>query len=120
MREPCDQAARTRALSDLQTTFLVEAGAGTGKTRLLVERFVSCLLACGSVRRVVAITFTDKAAGELRLRVRARLRSLVERSEPRSERWCVLRVRRQSSVGHAHVPRLPSGFYSGYLISVIW
>lgn len=91
MREPCDQAARTRALSDLQTTFLVEAGAGTGKTRLLVERFVSCLLACGSVRRVVAITFTDKAAGELRLRVRARLRSLVERSEPRSERWCVLR-----------------------------
>ena len=78
MREPCDQAVRERAVHHLDTTFLVEAGAGTGKTHLLVDRYVSCLLDCGSIRRVVAITFTEKAAGELRLRIRGHLRGLVD------------------------------------------
>ena len=86
MREPCDQSVRERAVHDLGTTFLVEAGAGTGKTHLLVDRYVSCLLACGSIRRVVAITFTEKAAGELRLRIRAQLRSLVDAADRFADR----------------------------------
>jgi ATP-dependent exoDNAse (exonuclease V) beta subunit len=56
----------------------VEAGAGTGKTAALVDRYLALVLAGRSVERIVAITFTDKAAAELRDRVRqgleARLR----------------------------------------------
>jgi ATP-dependent exoDNAse (exonuclease V) beta subunit len=86
MREPCDQAVRERAVNHLDTTFLVEAGAGTGKTHLLVDRYVSCLLDCGSIRHVVAITFTEKAAGELRLRIRSHLRGLVDTADQSSDK----------------------------------
>ena len=54
----------------LGTTYLLEASAGTGKTSVLVNRYVNCVLAAGDVRRVAAITFTEKAAGELRQRIR--------------------------------------------------
>ena len=64
-----DQANRARALTDLDATLLVEAGAGTGKTSLLAGR-IAVLLASGvDPRGVVAITFTELAAGELRARV---------------------------------------------------
>jgi CRISPR-associated exonuclease Cas4 len=64
-----DQADRVRALTELDSTMLVEAAAGTGKTSLLAGR-VALLLANGvHPRNIVAITFTELAAGELRLRV---------------------------------------------------
>ncbi len=73
-RKVVDQDVRDRVTSDLGTTFLLEAGAGTGKTRVLVDRYVRCVLdperGSGDVRTVAAITFTEKAAGELRQRVR--------------------------------------------------
>jgi len=73
-RVVCDQDVRDRVTGDLGTTFLLEAGAGTGKTRVLVDRYVRCVLddelGTGDVRTVAAITFTEKAAGELRQRVR--------------------------------------------------
>ena len=73
-RVVCDQDVRDRVTGDLSTTFLLEAGAGTGKTRVLVDRYVRCVLddklGSGDVRTVAAITFTEKAAGELRQRVR--------------------------------------------------
>ncbi len=73
-RAVCDQDVRDRVTGDLGTTFLLEAGAGTGKTRVLVDRYVKCVLdaeaGTGDVRTVAAITFTEKAAGELRQRVR--------------------------------------------------
>jgi ATP-dependent helicase/nuclease subunit A len=86
MREPCDQTIREQAVHHLSTTFLVEAGAGTGKTHLLVDRYISCLLDCGSIRRVVAISFTERAAGELRLRIRGRLRRLVDSPDQPADR----------------------------------
>ena len=56
---------------------LLDAGAGSGKTSVLVERFVRVILEDGiEVGRILAITFTEKAAAELRERVRARLRQL--------------------------------------------
>src|SRR5215468_81987 len=69
-----DAAARERAAKDLDTSFLVEASAGTGKTSLLVDRIMA-ILASGraTLRDIAAITFTEKAAGELVLRVRRRL-----------------------------------------------
>jgi ATP-dependent exoDNAse (exonuclease V) beta subunit len=66
-----DQAARDRIRDDLGTTFVVEAAAGTGKTSALVERMVAAVAAgAASLDRVVAVTFTDAAAGELKLRLR--------------------------------------------------
>src|ERR1700692_4017408 len=52
----------------------VSAGAGTGKTRVLVERFVRAVCDEGlDVQSVLVITYTRKAAGELRSRIRAEL-----------------------------------------------
>jgi ATP-dependent helicase/nuclease subunit A len=64
-----DEAARARIAGDLGTNFLVEAGAGSGKTTALVSRMVA-LVRTGTVtvREVAAVTFTRKTAGELRQR----------------------------------------------------
>ncbi len=69
-----DQTARDRILRDLDTTLLVEAAAGTGKTTSLVGRMVE-LLAAGrcEIGRIAAVTFTRKAAAELRARFTAHL-----------------------------------------------
>ena len=88
--EPVDQPVRLRLESELETTFFVEAGAGTGKTRELVER-LSALVAGGVlVERLAAITFTDAAAAELRDRVRVRLEeaSVDERLSPEQRARC--------------------------------
>jgi ATP-dependent exoDNAse (exonuclease V) beta subunit len=69
-----DAAAR-RAIADaLDETLVVEAAAGTGKTTELVNRILS-VLGSGRARvgEIVAVTFTEKAAGELKLRLRQRL-----------------------------------------------
>ena len=70
-----------RAASTLERSVVVTAGAGSGKTRMLTERFVNAVVpgridgwAAASVDDIVAITFTDKAAGELAERVRHGLR----------------------------------------------
>jgi ATP-dependent helicase/nuclease subunit A len=58
---------------------LLAAGAGSGKTSVLVERFVRAVREDGiAPGRILAITFTERAAGELRERVRARLLALGE------------------------------------------
>ena len=56
---------------------VVTAGAGSGKTRTLVARYVSLLAEGLEPRRVIAITFTKKAAREMRSRVRDALNKLV-------------------------------------------
>ncbi len=76
-----DAADRDRVARDLGATLFVEAGAGTGKTRALVER-VLCLVRSGCpLSAIAAITFTEAAAGELRARIRSRLLELLA-SEP--------------------------------------
>jgi len=69
-----DQPARDAIAADLDSTFVVEAAAGTGKTTELVRRIVR-VLATGkaSVGDLVAVTFTEKAAGELKFRLRQEL-----------------------------------------------
>jgi ATP-dependent helicase/nuclease subunit A len=63
---------------------LVAAGAGSGKTSVLVERFVRAVREDGvAPGRILAITFTERAAGELRERVRARFGELGEREAAR-------------------------------------
>jgi ATP-dependent helicase/nuclease subunit A len=66
-------------------SLLVRAGAGAGKTSVLVERFVRAVIEDDvDVDAVLAITFTEKAAAEMRARVRARFRELGRREEARA------------------------------------
>ena len=69
-----DAEARRLIRAALDITLIVEAAAGTGKTTELVGRIVA-ILAEGraTVDQIVAVTFTEKAAGELKLRLRERL-----------------------------------------------
>src|SRR5207247_10132979 len=66
-----DQPARDRIRNDLDTSLVVEAAAGTGKTSALIGRILAGI-SCGrvSLAKMVAVTFTDFAAGELKLRLR--------------------------------------------------
>ncbi len=67
------RAAIERRHGDL----LLDASAGSGKTRVLVERFVRAVVEDGvDVQAILAITFTEKAAAELTERIRTRLREL--------------------------------------------
>ncbi len=70
---PPDEAARVRIRTDLDTTLFVEAGAGAGKTSSLVARIVNLVRAGVPITAIAAITFTEKAAAELRSRTRASL-----------------------------------------------
>ena len=70
---PPDESARRRIRDDLDTTLFVEAGAGAGKTSSLVARIVNLVRSGVPITGIAAITFTEKAAAELRTRTRSGL-----------------------------------------------
>jgi ATP-dependent helicase/nuclease subunit A len=85
-----DEKARARIREDLDATLIVEAAAGTGKTTALVSRIVA-LVRSGraTLRGLVAVTYTDKAAGEMKLRLRTeieRAREGLGGGDPQRER----------------------------------
>lgn len=77
-----DAEDRERIRTSLDETMAVEAAAGTGKTTVLVDRIVN-VIASGraDVDGIVAVTFTEKAAGELKLRLRAGLEQARQREK---------------------------------------
>jgi ATP-dependent helicase/nuclease subunit A len=79
--QPADQVIRDQAL-DPGTGFHLEAPAGSGKTSVLLTRFLTLLARVDNPEEMLALTFTRKAAGELRARVMA---LLWERHEPGPE-----------------------------------
>jgi ATP-dependent helicase/nuclease subunit A len=87
-----DSAARQAAVDPSQNIVL-EASAGTGKTRVLVERYVNLLLAGVDPDNILAITFTRKAAAEMRQRIVERLREAGRSSRLDAGRWHDLRER---------------------------
>src|SRR5262249_21212798 len=82
-----DERARERIRTDLDSTLVVEAAAGTGKTTELVGR-VLALLKTGraSLSHIVAVTFTEKAAGEMKLRLRAEIENVRASAAGEEER----------------------------------
>lgn len=77
-----DQPARDKIIDDLKTNFLVEAGAGSGKTKSLVDRMVNLIYTGTSeIQEIVAITFTRKAADELKVRFQTELEKAWKEEE---------------------------------------
>lgn len=77
-----DEPDRKRLLTDIDTTILVEAAAGTGKTSVLAGRIAMLLVAGRPARQIAAITFTELAAAELRHRIHATVTALLEGQVP--------------------------------------
>ncbi len=74
-----DTISRNRIVAETDKNFMVEAGAGSGKTTMLVNRMVAMVEQGKDIRKICAITFTKAAAGEFYERFH---KMLVERSNP--------------------------------------
>ena len=101
LRPAADQAVRDRVIHELDTSFFLEAGAGAGKTRVMVERIIQTVRqGAAELREIVAITFTEKAAGELRARVRQGLAEALAAQPAADERERLITAQEQVDVAH--------------------
>ncbi len=90
-RPPMELTDEQRECLDLDRDMVVVAGAGSGKTRVLVERYLHILRTRDAgIESILAVTFTHKAAAEMIDRVRHALGAEIA-ADPTSERWRRLR-----------------------------
>ncbi|HEX2670972.1 MAG TPA: UvrD-helicase domain-containing protein [Polyangiaceae bacterium] len=101
MTDLIDARARQTIERDLDKTLVVEAAAGTGKTTALISR-IAAVIRSGqtSLDRVVAVTFTEKAAGEMKLRLRAELDRARHQTSSADERAHLERALSALEVAH--------------------
>ncbi|MGH2620592.1 MAG: UvrD-helicase domain-containing protein [Anaerolineales bacterium] len=92
------------AATELERDVLLRAGAGTGKTRTLVARYVHLLAQGLNERQIVAITFTEKAAREMRNRIRQAVSDLAAASDRGSRLpWLEIEARMDAArIGTIH------------------
>ncbi len=116
MPAPADQPVRDRIEREFDKTFLVEAGAGSGKTECLARRMAAGIAAGAyAVDGMAAVTFTRKAAAELRGRFQRALETRIsdERHPPSPEE----RGRLEGAL--AHLERLFSGTIHAFCASML-
>ena len=81
-----DSEARRRAIEETGQSFVMEASAGTGKTHTLINRVLHLVLEKGPqgpplrISEICAITFTEKAADEMKARLREELEKKLDES----------------------------------------
>jgi len=92
LAHPADEPARAFAVDPTRNVVL-EASAGTGKTRILVGRYLNLIRAGVDPRNILAITFTRKAAAEMRERIVGELRRASALSKHDAARWRELKDR---------------------------
>lgn len=83
-------AQQKEAVYSIDKNVLVSAGAGSGKTHVLVERYIEVLRSepALTIADLVAVTFTKKAASEMRTRLKARFQVLKDNAEgDERQRW---------------------------------
>ena len=98
---PADQEARERAVAEIDASVFLEAGAGAGKTRVMVDRIIRTVaVGRAELRQIVAITFTEKAAGELRARIRRALNDELRHADSDEQRDRMRRALEQVDAAH--------------------
>jgi ATP-dependent helicase/nuclease subunit A len=102
-----DQPARDRIRDDLDTTLVVEAAAGTGKTSALIGRILSGIVSGRvSLAKTVAVTFTEFASGELKLRLRSEIERARQQTDNRPQTTAFLtqavQELEEASIGTIH------------------
>jgi ATP-dependent exoDNAse (exonuclease V) beta subunit len=95
-----DESARERIRTSLDESLIVEASAGTGKTSELVKRIVAVLgRGKTTIDKIAAVTFTHKAAGELKLKLREQLDKERHNAQPLED---ALQRLEEASIGTIH------------------
>jgi ATP-dependent helicase/nuclease subunit A len=97
-----DEPARETIRGELGRSVFVEAGAGSGKTREMVQRVVALVDGGTEVTEIVAITFTEKAAAELRERIRTELARPATSAASRAHREAALHALDVAPIGTIH------------------
>ena len=111
-RRPPDFHERRKAL-DITRSFIIQAPAGSGKTELLVQRLLALLAVSEKPEEILSITFTRKAASEMKVRLVRTLESANHTGQPKdpyaSETWLLARnvLDRDSEMGW-HLLQNPS------------
>ena len=83
-----DERVKELAINDLSGHIFLSAGAGTGKTHVLVQRYLSFLrTGAAAVPEIVCVTFTEKAAGELKARIRAECETAAAATTDSQSKW---------------------------------
>lgn len=112
-KQPVADAGQREAAIDPEHSFIVQAPAGSGKTELLIQRFLRLLAEVDAPEAVVAITFTRKAAAEMRTRILSAFERAEDPAPPKSSHeqrtWMLARAAKaQNDRQNWHLTENPS------------
>ncbi|MEO8227725.1 MAG: UvrD-helicase domain-containing protein [Gemmatimonadota bacterium] len=106
---PVDQTVRDQIATELDTNLLVEAGAGSGKTTGLVARMLAYVVRGDPVESIAAVTFTRKAATELRERFEVKLEAALREARHAGHVELIARLARaREDLDHAFIGTIHS------------